>query len=72
MRSIAILKQDPDALLMQRDLCDLLDKSAAWAERQRWAKTGPAYLKLGRAVRYRAADVLSWLEAQRVDTGVAA
>lgn len=68
MHSLATLKQDPDALLKQHELCDLIGKSEAWAERQRWAKTGPAYIKLGRAVRYRAGDVLAWLENQRVDT----
>lgn len=68
MLSIANLKQDPDRLLKQRDLCQLLEKSEAWAERQRWAGTGPGYIKLGRSVRYRAGDVLDWIEAQRVPT----
>ncbi|TFV49584.1 DNA-binding protein [Blastococcus sp. TF02A-35] len=34
--------------------------------------TGPAYLRIGRHVRYRPSDVMAWLEGQRVSTGDAA
>jgi len=30
---------------------------------------GPAYLRLGRLVRYRQADLDAWLEARRVEPG---
>lgn len=33
---------------------------------------GPAYLKLGRRVRYRESDVMAWLDAARVETAVQA
>ena len=49
-------------LMDQRDLARYLGKSTAWCERARWAGEGPRYIKLGRNVRYRADDVLAWIE----------
>lgn len=49
-------------LMTQRDLAAYLGKSTAWAERARWAGNGPKFIKLGRHVRYRASDVLDWIE----------
>lgn len=51
-------------LLNQRDLAEYLGKSTAWCERARWAGEGPRFIKLGRHVRYRADDVLAWIESQ--------
>lgn len=50
-------------LMDQRDLANYLGKSIAWCERARWAGEGPRFIKLGRHVRYRADDVLAWIEA---------
>jgi len=47
----------------QKTLAAYLGKSTAWCERARWAGDGPRFLKLGRHVRYRADDVLAWIEA---------
>lgn len=49
-------------LLTQKDLAAYLGKSTAWCERARWAGEGPRFIKLGRHVRYRADDVLAWIE----------
>lgn len=49
-------------LMNQRDLAQYLGKSTAWCERARWAGEGPRFIKLGRHVRYRADDVLAWIE----------
>lgn len=49
-------------LMDQRDLAHYLGKSVAWCERARWAGEGPRYIKLGRHVRYRADDVIAWIE----------
>lgn len=49
-------------LLNQRDLAKYIGKSTAWCERARWAGDGPKFVKLGRNVRYRADDVLQWIE----------
>lgn len=46
----------------QKTLADYLGKSTAWCERARWAGEGPRFIKLGRHVRYRADDVLAWIE----------
>lgn len=51
-------------LMTQRDLANYLGKSTAWCERARWAGDGPRFIKLGRHVRYRADDVLAWIEEQ--------
>ena len=50
------------SLMDQRDLAAYLGKSTAWCERARWAGEGPRFIKLGRHVRYRADDVLQWIE----------
>ncbi|MDP3816681.1 AlpA family transcriptional regulator [Pseudomonas sp.] len=55
--------------MSQKDLAEYLGKSIAWCERARWAGDGPVFVKLGRNVRYRAADVLAWIEANaRIST----
>ncbi|AZR42996.1 hypothetical protein MTMN5_03563 [Marinobacter salarius] len=46
----------------QKTLAAYLGKSTAWCERARWAGEGPRFIKLGRHVRYRADDVLGWIE----------
>lgn len=54
----------------QKTLAQYLGKSVAWCERARWAGNGPRFIKLGRHVRYRADDVLSWIEQNaRANTG---
>lgn len=68
MKSLSTLKNDPERLLTQGEVCALLGKSQSWAERSRWARTGPRYFKFGRAVRYRAADVLDYILASAVET----
>lgn len=50
------------ALLTQQQVSAYLGKSQAWAERSRWDGTGPRFVKVGKAVRYRAEDVREWLE----------
>ena len=52
-------------LLSQAELAIELEKSEAWCERARWAGTGPSYIKIGRSVKYRRADVNAWLESRR-------
>ena len=46
----------------QKTLAAYLGKSTAWCERARWAGEGPRFVTLGRHVRYRAEDVLAWIE----------
>ncbi len=51
------------ALMTQAELAQYLGKSTAWAERSRWDGSGPGFVKLGKSVRYRAGDVLAWIDA---------
>lgn len=52
-------------LLNQAEVATELDKSVAWCERARWEGTGPAFIKIGRSVKYRRADVDEWIELQK-------
>lgn len=44
-------------LMKQEEVAELYGLSTAWLERARWAGNGPRYVKFGRAVRYRLADL---------------
>ena len=50
-------------LMTQKALAEYIGKSQAWCERARWAGEPPKFIKLGRNVRYRAEDVLAWIES---------
>lgn len=54
-----------DALTDQNHVAAYLDCSSGKLERDRWAGTGLPYLKIGRSVRYRKADVLAFVERSR-------
>ena len=45
-----------------RRTADYLGKSEAWLENDRWRGATIPYIKIGRAVRYRAADVVAYVE----------
>lgn len=45
----------------QRQTAEYLDVSPKWLERDRWQGATIPYLKVGRAVRYRAADVITYV-----------
>lgn len=49
-------------LFPQEIVCAIRACSKATVERDRWAGTGVPFLKVGRSVRYRKADILTWLE----------
>lgn len=53
-----------DGLYDQARLAEMLGKPTSWFERTRWSGTGPKFIKIGRSVRYRGVDVLTWLESQ--------
>lgn len=56
-----------EKLLTTKEVAALTGLSRSWFEHQRWlqSQAGPKWVKLGRAVRYRRADVEQWLEAKR-------
>lgn len=53
-------------LLTPDDVEGLIHIPVRTLQQWRYNKTGPAYFKIGRHVRYRAEDVTDWLNAQRV------
>jgi len=49
-------------LLTQDEAARIINKSPKWLERDRWAGPTVPYVKLGRSVRYRVADLLAYIE----------
>lgn len=60
-----------EKLLVTKQVADLLGISASTLEKARSTGIGnyPPYIKVGRCVRYRLADVLTWLEKNRHEVG---
>lgn len=59
-------------LMSTQDLADALSIPPRTAEQWRYLGTGPRYVRVGRHVRYRRADVDAWLSAQTVEPTPAA
>lgn len=55
-----------DALLTEVQAADLLFLSVRTLQSWRCQNIGPAYVRAGRAIRYQRADLLAWIEANRV------
>ena len=55
-------------ILDERAVAGLLGVSVALLRKWRLFRTGTAYPKVGRLVRYSRAEVLAWLEEQKVDS----
>lgn len=57
----------PDwALFSQETVAAIRACSLATLERDRWIGIGVPYIKMGRLVRYRKADIQAWLNQQQV------
>ena len=54
------------ALLSEAELAEHLGLCARTVARLRERRRGPAHIRLGRRVAYRASDVAAWLDAQRI------
>jgi hypothetical protein len=52
-------------LLTEREAAAKLRKPVSWLQTARFRGTGPAYLKLGRAIRYDENELIAWVKAQR-------
>jgi predicted DNA-binding transcriptional regulator AlpA len=52
------------SLLNEHDVARITGMSVASVRRWRLIRQGPKYLKLGSAVRYRLADITSWLNSR--------
>lgn len=53
-----------DALLTEAEVAVIVKKPPRTLRQWRWLGTGPRYVKVGRAVRYRPTDLVSWLDQQ--------
>jgi predicted DNA-binding transcriptional regulator AlpA len=56
-------------LLNEYDVARITGLSVASVRRWRLLHQGPRYLKIGSAVRYRAADISAWLESRPTGGG---
>jgi predicted DNA-binding transcriptional regulator AlpA len=55
---------DLEPLLSELEVSKLTGRSTASVQNDRRTGAGPFYVKLGRNVRYRPADVANWLDAR--------
>jgi predicted DNA-binding transcriptional regulator AlpA len=58
----------PDQMLTPNELAERLVRSEKSLEAWRASGTGPAYVRVGRQIRYRERDVEAWLQANTVPT----
>ncbi|MEL6800699.1 MAG: helix-turn-helix domain-containing protein [Pseudomonadota bacterium] len=54
------------ALMTQDQAAEYLNVSVKWLERDRWAGPALPFIKVGRHVRYRASDVVAYIEGATV------
>jgi len=54
-------------LLSNSEAAEFLGMSPDTLPRWRWARVGPAYLKVGRSIKYRLADLEAFLNESRVN-----
>ena len=63
---VATNGDDHDALLTEVQAADLLRLSIRTLQAWRTKEFGPAFVRAGRAVRYRRRDLIAWIEANTV------
>ena len=62
------VKEDAmETLLSNGKAAEFLGVSPLTLPRWRWSQTGPAYLKLGRSIKYRQSDLEAFMDKGRVD-----
>ncbi len=59
---------DHDALLTEVQAADLLSLSVRTLQAWRTRAFGPAYVRAGRAIRYRRRDLFAWMDANTVSS----
>jgi predicted DNA-binding transcriptional regulator AlpA len=64
--AVTVTFTNPDALYLPRHVAEYRHMSEGSLAQERFAGTGPAYVKLGRRVYYRAGDLEAWLAAHTV------
>lgn len=63
--------QEADRLLTRLEVGERYGIPKRYLELAKIRGEGPAYVRVGRLVRYREADVVAWIEANRVETAIA-
>ena len=58
-----ITSNEVEALLTEKEVAGALNLKVSTLQRWRWDGSGPPYVKLGAAVRYRRSDILAFVEA---------
>jgi predicted DNA-binding transcriptional regulator AlpA len=58
--------ENPEDLLHERDAAKILNLSVYWLRRKRWEGSGPPYVKLGRAVRYKRGALRQWINDHQI------
>ncbi len=61
--------KDTDALLVEIHAAELLGLSTRTLQAWRSTNRGPAFVRAGRAIRYRRRDLLAWIETNTIRTG---
>jgi hypothetical protein len=61
------LKTTDNQLYSEKQAAQILCCSVAALRKWRLLGTGPAYVKVGRLVRYREADLMAYLDANRIE-----
>lgn len=61
------LSIDENQVVDEIDAAKILGRAVQTLRNDRHLRQGPAYLKLGRSVRYQVRDLLNYLEKHRVD-----
>ena len=72
MPSKSKIERKQENSLTELEAGDHIGMSAAWLRVQRNRGQGPAYLRMGRSVRYLRADLDAWVQRQRRVPGRAA
>lgn len=62
---------ETETLLREADLAALLKVQPVTCEKWRANNRGPAFIRIGRLVRYRLSDVQAWIARNRVDNAAA-
>ena len=61
-------KPCPMFLLKEHEVAKLIQRPVATLRRERWARKGIRFVKIGRAVRYRWSDIEEYIEANVICT----
>ena len=64
---IAMHQESPTLTVTERVASTYLGMSVPWLRQGRQHGRGPAYVRIGRSVRYLVSDLEAWLQAHRVE-----